>query len=204
MKAISAIATCGIALFLTMHLPAQANPAACAAIEDDASRLSCYDAHFAEENSGWKTTSKTDPLTDDIVLHASTNSEEPLTCNNGKYATLNLVCEASDLSFYVAHGCYAPGRQSSLAGFPNVVDIEYRLDDQKMKTRGPAPDYTDKAFGYWDTDTSNVWLNQIGDAEKMVIRFTPYRATPETLAFNLSGLQQLRTEFAKSCLDLSN
>lgn len=179
----------------------------CPLIDSDTERLACYDSYIPPRKAlsrdddisdfgSWTVTEKVDAFNDQTQITAYTDTVSGLGCNRLSGGALIIRCRGTELNMYVKHGCYAPGTRSGW------INVDQRVDGGAAITKNLYPDSTDRAFGEWNSRSAAIWLNQIGDGTKLLLRFTPYRETPETLEFDVTGIGAVRSRMSAQCIGI--
>lgn len=187
----------------------------CHRLTDDRERLICYDTISqrgaaktnpaeTDQNSGWMVDTIVDELTGKPRTVATTVSKEIIPCGGQGRAVMHARCEGGTVSIFINHGCYAPGVRTSPYGDQDMVEMKYRLDDNEAEMRWRWPDTTDRAFGTWTNKYSRYWIDALVGHERMLVRFTPYRETPVTMTFNITGADKVRKALTDACPGLAD
>lgn len=172
----------------------------CVKTKYDLVRLACYDRLFREpinqeEFGGWSINEDMDDLTGKPIVIASTAAANTMSCNPRFTAKLHLRCNGGEFSMFIHHGCYTPGKQDR-------VSIEYRLGEGSVLQRQTTTDNSNKAFGHWDTMSARRWLRALIGAERLTVRFTPYKESRETLVFDIRETDTARDRLKEICPDI--
>lgn len=175
----------------------------CKKIEDDVQRLECFDAKFGvsfpeEEtlNQGeWEKVVEISKLTDEKSVFLSLKSENDLL---GRFqgsgpATLHLRCLENTTSiFIVMNGHF-------LADIQGYGQVEYRIDNGTMRSRGFSESTDNEALGLWNGGQSIPFIKAFLGGRKLILRLTPYNQSPMTVEFNIAGIDDAIKELRETC-----
>ena len=172
----------------------QASGAECALIESSTKRLLCYDEIFMKEpeqsNSssigGWQVTEKTNPLDDSktvVLALMSTEGRNYL----GKYPVLIARCMSDKTEVYIGWNEFL-GSDSSR--------VTLRVGDEPARVERWSHSTDDRAtFAQSDIRL----LKQMLNADRLVAQVTPYRESPITAIFPLTGLSDAIKPLRETC-----
>ncbi len=177
----------------------------CIFVKSDTDRLSCYDeesgiklpSKAASIRSDWNVVTETSVLTDDKNVYISTNSKERIACgwaSNSSTATLLVRCQENTTAIYLRTDCHVAS-----SDYDNYGDITYRIDDLPAKTRGFSASSNNKALGLWSGGASIPFIKRLLGHDKLIMRFTPYSESPETVTFNIAGLNEKIKPLREAC-----
>ncbi|SMY06565.1 type VI secretion system-associated protein TagO [Flavimaricola marinus] len=188
------------ALFTTSS---QADPLDCHAIETDVERLSCYDretdrretTETTPDQSDWTVRTETSDFDDSTSVFLTTLSEERITCGFGgaQQLTLYARCMENTTSLIIATHCHVA------SGFQGYGDVEYRIDDAAVQTRGFTESTNNRSLGLWNGGRSIPFLQSMFDAETLLVRFTPFNENPVVARFPIAGLREAIAPLRESC-----
>jgi type VI secretion system protein VasI len=191
-------------LWLTLAMAAPSPMEVCASIDDETKRLACYDlvaksppdpapkptpksVHALDgPPGGWRVSSSTDPITDELIVTAILPPNDPQTFRRAP--SLVVRCRGESLDVYVL--------VEDFLGNRNDPEVTMRLDDRKPETQewGLSADFT-AVF-----HPAPVWLaRQFHVSKKLAFRVSPYSENPLTAVFDLTGYARVSAELGKAC-----
>lgn len=173
--------------------------AACAAVKNDVTRLSCFDqmasknglvettvATVAAGSGKWSTSTSSDPLTDKSVYLAFLDADQ----GRGKYGgKVDLVvrCKNNSTELYINWNSYL--------GL-DTTTVTHRVDKNKAITSS------------WDVSTDHkstfmrapvATLKQMLAGESFIANVTPYGESPVTAVFDIKGAEVALQDIRKGC-----
>lgn len=170
----------------------------CAAIQQPAKRLACYDGIAkslatpaqlgGKRGSGfgnWVHSERRDPLDDTLLITASLKSIEG-TMPNGDPVTLVLRCKKGDIEAITTWGVFL-GRK------PKII-TRYGKQEKTEDNWVPSADGT-AAFHL----VGQVFLREMSKVNRLVLRAFPFRDNPMTAVFDLAGLSAVKGALKKGC-----
>lgn len=177
----------------------------CVAIENDLDRLACYDratgrepetAVVADLGGNWSIRTDTSEFKDTSDVYMSVESEEPLSCgmfNTEQKARLILRCKENTTSLIIVTACHLA------SGFHGYGRVEYRIDDEKARSRNFDESTDNKALGLWNGGSSIPFIKQMFGHERALFRFTPFNESPVTARFDISGVETAIAPLREAC-----
>ncbi len=184
-----------------------ANSAAdCAKVLENSQRLSCYDHFFPRQAEGaaassdpkpaksWHSFSEPSSMTDTVSHWVASNSETPVKCNSHSPSdnlTMIISCHENKTNITIeGEGCYF----SKYWG-----KVEYRLDDQPMKTVRMIESNDNSALGLWGGKQSIPFVKSMLGASKIRLRIVPVSENSIETTFDLTGLSDVVAPVRKAC-----
>jgi len=197
-----ALLAAGLIIFAATARAGPTPPASCANLSDGRERLACYDDHFGvtvtkspPTPSKWRKQVKTNPLTDDTDVFLTLLSEEPVPGRFGSagFGTLHLRCMENTTAVQFAVGDHF------LASIQGYGRVEYRLDDQPMRSHRFRESTSHETLGLWSGREAIPFIKAMLGHDRMIVRITPFNESPKTMTFNISGLDADITELRDTC-----
>jgi type VI secretion system protein VasI len=173
--------------------------AKCAAIDNQVLRLSCYD-NLAQKygqvavtkststmaKGSWKTSSKTDPLTDKTIHFARVEAQEGRG-RNGDVVSLQVRCQDGTTEAYINWNSYLGMDQISVVSRiekAQPVKSTWFISTDRKASFMPQPVTTLKKFI---------------DANTYIVNLTPYGENPVTAIFDISNADEAFKDIRKAC-----
>ena len=188
-----------VGALLALTIPAAAaagNPEAalrrCATLDTDPERLACFDnvvAGLISDDSNWRVTDKSDPLTNQIVV---TITNHGISTGRGP-VFFSLRCRAGQTEAWVSINEYL-GNGSKDGGH----SVSYRIGDEIIYEDVYWPLSTDKKAVFF-AGKMNWLLRNLVTSDRLVLRTTPYNENPVTATFDLAGLQAVLDRIGDKC-----
>jgi hypothetical protein len=147
---------------------AQSTPQACAAIADDAERLSCYDAIFRIGDDGVE---EALVIESERLIPARPTGREP--------ATMIVACEASEVVVSFAFA----GQLVSNTG--DIAPVTFQVDQNATLVRTLAADSNNTSLRFAPGPESEGFLDSLAGGTNLRVRMTPVRQRPLTVTFRL-------------------
>jgi hypothetical protein len=162
---------------------AQTTGAACAAVDDDVSRLSCYDNLFRRGV----------PAGEGLSVSFESEQLIPARPPGRGPATFTVACTEKVLSVQFRFA----GQLLSATG--DFSPITFQIDQQTARTRtlNASPDNT--ALGFWTTGESNAFLASLDGGTNLAVRVTPLNYRSLSVRFSLAGVPEAFAPIRKAC-----
>lgn len=138
----------------------------------------------------WALSTETDIMTDVARLLAIVDSPSATSCRQP--ARLVLRCDNGTTAMYVSHGCYAPPTARN-----SLLTVQWRVDDGDVEDRDFQTSTNDQAFG--DFTGGQILIRGLFGAERLIVRFSPYRDPPVTIIFDVSGIDLAVRDLREAC-----
>lgn len=138
----------------------------------------------------WALSTETDIMTDVARLLAIVDSPSATSCRQP--ARLVLRCDNGATAMYVSHGCYAPPTARD-----SLLPVQWRVDDGDVEDRDFQTSTNDQAFG--DFTGGQFLIRDLFGAERLIVRFSPYRDPPVTIVFDVSGIDLAVRDLREAC-----
>jgi len=138
----------------------------------------------------WAMSTETDIMTDVARLLAIVDSPSATSCRQP--ARLVLRCDNGTTAMYVSHGCYAPPTARD-----SLLPVQWRVDDGDVEDRDFQTSTNDQAFGYFTG--GQLLIRDLFDAERLIVRFSPYRDPPVTIVFDVTGIDLAVRDLREAC-----
>lgn len=167
--------------------------AACALLDDAGNRLACYDALSVKlglrkgppKTEQWTVETKTDPLDDTSVVTAINSGEASRKTLRGP-PLLVLRAQNGRTEAYISWGEYLG--DSALVTL-RIGDAEAQTSQWSVSTDHTATFYPADAIAF---------IRQLAQAERLVAQVTPYSESPQTVIFQLAGIDTILDQLAKA------
>ena len=202
--------TATVALVLNIAVAGAAEPdkelGACAAVENGVKRLECYDALAKKRgvtpakakavevaSSGkWTTFKTTSKLDDSTNVTLRLEAEETIPNKLGlsrETPVLFISCRENTTLAYIDWGVFGI----------NETSMTHRVDKQKAQTRTWAISTDYEAVGRWSGGSSIPFIKSLFGHNQLLTQITPYGASPVTVTFEISGLEQAIKPLREEC-----
>ena len=147
----------------------------------------------------WDIESETSLLTDEKNVYITTESNESLACSrNQSKATLQISCRENVTFLVLVTDCHLTSSEYNSYG-----EITYRIDSMPARTKDFTKSTNNKALGLWEGWASLPLIRELvgsySSPKKLVMRFTPYGESSETITFNIRGLKEKIRPLAQAC-----
>ncbi|SIT22627.1 type VI secretion system protein VasI [Gemmobacter megaterium] len=133
-------------------------------------------------------------MTDTMSHWVAANSESAVKCNDhsrAKPMVMMISCYENTTSITIeGEGCFF----SKYWG-----KVEYRLDDQPMKTVRMTESNDNRALGLWSGKQSIPFVKSLLGATKIRLRILPVNEDSIETTFNLTGLSDALAPVRKAC-----
>lgn len=179
-----------------------ADVSTCIQIEGDLDRLACYDREAGrtpetvETQSGnWNVQIDRSEFKDTTDVYLNVLSEDPVSCGFSGASPINLVlrCQENTTSLILSTHCHVA------SGFSNYGRVEYRIDDQKVVSRNFDESTNNRSLGLWSGRQAIPAIKSMLNAQRLLVRFTPFNENPVTAAFPIAGLSEAISPLRESC-----
>lgn len=188
--------------FILIAFPAVAQDAGkeCAAMENAAKRLLCYDGIFrtsTKSSAGfgqWATTEETSKISDVKNVFLSVDSIEKLTGRFGRreHATLLIRCREKVTDLYITFGGHFMSSHRD-------GTVTYRVDKTPAKTKHMTNSGDHMALGLWSGTAAIPFIRELMTGTTLFLQATPMSESPVTAEFPLSGLQEAIKPLQAAC-----
>ncbi len=137
---------------------------------------------FATTANAWEISNYRSELTDEWNVVLTVDSKRALKCNyKGGHATLILQCVENKTSLFIDMGCFVTSNGS-------WGEVDYRIDKLPFKTR-KFGESTDKEALALSGAAARVVIKDMFGHNTFVARVTPYNKNPETMTFDIAGIE---------------
>jgi hypothetical protein len=126
-----------------------------------------------------------------VVLGADADSEVKGWLDK-KRPTLIVRCKEHRVEVYVVTGMAA---NVELGEFEQHT-VRIRLDSGSARTEKWSESSDDKALF---SPNGRRWFTRLAQANQMIFQFTPFKANPATVTFDLRGLHRYKDKITKAC-----
>lgn len=181
----------------------------CIEIDDDASRLACYDKSLgrqqatATENDiedieadtgNWDVRIDTSQMTDETNVFVSLSSNDIAYCSWGSEPVrLLLRCLENTTAAMFITSCHVT------SGHGGYGRITYRVDDRKPVMRSFEASTDNRALGLWSYRRARPFIDQLMGGNRLIMRFTPYSESPREVEFDISGIDEAIKPLRETC-----
>jgi type VI secretion system protein VasI len=173
----------------------------CGKIDDDLSRLACFDAlHVRVQGATsvpspakgvglWVVSGERSKIDDSPTVTALLAASQPIGIGYRQASpTIVARCKEGDIDVYIVWDVFiGTGDQQ--------VTMRLDSDDARVDTWSVSTDH--KATFY--AGDRNVLLEALTKAKKLVVRTTPFGESPVITTFNISGFANVRPAILKAC-----
>lgn len=196
-------------ILLAIHLVAvpahaQSTPEQCAAIDDGAERLICYDLiHRVERapvddpvQSEWNVRSDISRIDDSTNVFMNLQSSDSFRgrFRSGEaHATMYIRCQENTTSLYIVMGGH------HLADIQNYGRVTYRIDSDPAQHRSFTSSTDSQALGLWSGGNSIPFIRQMFGADNVLVQITPFSESSITVDFPVSGLEEAIAPLREAC-----
>jgi type VI secretion system protein VasI len=201
----SSFVAAGIGLLVTPCLaqlaPSRADIQTCGKIDDDLSRLACFDALHARVQGApsvsppvkgvglWEVSTGRSIIDDSTSVTALLTASQPVGTGYKKSSpTVVARCKEGDLDFYIVWGMF-------IGSSEHQVTMRLDADDARIDTWSVSTDH--KATFYSGKVT--VLFEALTKTKKLVVRTTPFGESPVMTSFDISGFANVRPAILKAC-----
>jgi type VI secretion system protein VasI len=135
------------------------------------------------------------PLTDDknVYLSLSSENELPGQFGDSGKADLLLRCRENTTSVVIVMN------DQFMASIQGYGKVEYRLDENPMKSVSMKESTDNKALGLWNGGQAIPFITTLLASEKLVLRATPFNQSAMTATFDLRGISNAIQELRETC-----
>lgn len=187
-----------------MPLHAQKTPEQCAAIDDGAERLICYDLiHRVERasvpdtlESEWRVRSETSRIDDSTNVYMTLQSSDTIPgrfSRGSAHATIYVRCLENTTSLYIVMGGH------HLADIQGYGRVTYRIDDAPAQSKNFSSSTDSQALGLWNGGSSIPFIRQLFGASNLLIQITPFSESPITVDFTVKGIEEAIAPLREAC-----
>ena len=181
--------------------PSRADIQTCGKIDDDLSRLACFDAlHVRVQGAPsvsppvrgvglWEVSTGRSQIDDSTSVTALLTASQPVgTGYRQPSPTVVAHCKEGDLDFYTVWDVFVGSGK-------HPVTMRLDADDARIDTWSVSTDH--KATFYSGKVT--VLFEALAKAKKLVVRTTPFGESPVMTSFDVSGFANVRPAILKAC-----
>jgi len=86
-----------------------------------------------------------------------------------------------------------------VASIQGYGKLEYRLDTDRMRAINTQESTNNKALGLWSGRRAIPFMKSLLGHHQLVVRATPYNASPVTITYAISGLENVIGDLRKTC-----
>ncbi len=213
-----------VAILLVLATPSFADE--CQSIADRDKRLDCYDTKAAAANAGsevnscspddtgkitctatttvaeapkskWKVDSRTSAMADTTDIFMTIESNENVLCQSFESTPgrifLMARCMENTTAVMIGGNCHLA------SGFQGYGDVEYRLDDTKVKTKGFDVSTDNQALGLWSGGQAIPFLEAMMEHDVLRMRFTPFGMSRVEVSFDIAGMDEDIKPLREAC-----
>ena len=197
-------AAASVFIALPAH-PEEPGIKACALIESNLDRLSCYDKLSGRTptvnvnqsaESPWNVRIETSKLTDLTNVFIQNSSRDDIEC--GRYsnspARLVLRCMDNVTTFYVSTDCHLTSSE-----YNNYGQVTYRIDDHPASKIDMVESTSNDSLGLWRGNRAIPFIKKMLGADTLLLQFTPYGQSPVLAEFNISDLDKAIAPLREAC-----
>lgn len=187
--------TAGLLFILSaagMH-PAAAGPLDCAAIEEAAARLSCFDAEYPramlrppEEATGkWRLQSAPSAVSSRTDHTISLASQSLVQCRwtDARPVELRIRCLSNVTSVFLETGCYMASGTNRADG-----DVAFQIDGGETRVARMTAGPDGRSLGFWSGDRAIPFIRALLGKSALGVRMTPHSDDPISAVFDLRGI----------------
>lgn len=183
---------------------AQSTPEECAAMDDSAKRLLCYDALFrigrvvtpsAPSARNWSVRTDTSRIDDSRSVFLSTGALDPYMDDYGtqRAPILTVRCMENTTSLIINFD----GDYMSDSRYWGPVLL--RVDDHPASEHDMQVSTDNHALGLWRGGAAIPAIKSLLGGERLLVRATPVSSSAITVEFNISGLDQVIAPLREAC-----
>ncbi|QHJ77040.1 MAG: hypothetical protein [Bacteriophage sp.] len=175
----------------------------CSKITTDAERLACFDSVYKTDNDtkhddskkNWHLVEDHSKLDDSVsyILIAISDEKVDETEGLGGYGSIGIACSKNTTRILFQAG------NQYLSDTGKYSRVSYRLDKEKFEKISMDVSEDGDALGLWSGAVSIPLIKKMFSHEKMVVEITPYRKTPVTMEFSISGLEEAIKPLRQAC-----
>ncbi|MEN0652416.1 MULTISPECIES: type VI secretion system-associated protein TagO [Hyphobacterium] len=148
----------------------------------------------ANRGRQWQSSTWRSELNDFQNYSLSLTSAAPVYDRYGRRYDVRLIlrCMENTTAMYVDAGDYL--------GL-DTISVQMRIGDGDAFTRRAAISTDRESFGFWNGGQSIpiIRMMMAEDADRMVFRYTPYSESPQTVTFDISGLDVRIVQLREAC-----
>ncbi|MDV6329028.1 type VI secretion system-associated protein TagO, partial [Idiomarina sp. Sol25] len=85
------------------------------------------------------------------------------------------------------------------SGYGSYGNVEYRVDENRAKTRGFDDSTNNKALGLWRGSQSIPMIKELFSSESLLVRFTPYGESAVSARFPISKIETAIKPLREAC-----
>ncbi|MDF2234845.1 type VI secretion system-associated protein TagO [Albimonas sp. CAU 1670] len=181
---------------------AMAEAADCASISQDLDRLACYDQESGRTPTpstamagAWRVDTSVSKFDDRTDVFLTVASEEIPHCSwnrEGEPVFLTIRCLENTTALVVDTPCHVTDNR-------NYGEVDMRADDEPTSTVRMRASTNNQALGLWTGGRAIPVVKRLIGKSTLLVRFTPYSHSAETLTFNISGLDTAIPRLRESC-----
>lgn len=199
LKAISAAA-------LALPLLAQASRAApedCAAIEEDAGRLACFDRAFPRQveptaggGGSWRLTSSPSILPNRTDRTASLASQNQVQCRwkAPRPVEMRIQCRNDVTSIAFETGCYMTS-----STYRNYGNVSYSIEAGQSGVAAMSAGPDDRSLGLWSGELAIPFIKELLGRPSLSVTMTPFGDEPLTATFEIGGIDEAVRTVREEC-----
>lgn len=175
---------------------------ACTKIEDNISRLNCYDdiarpTDVVASPGDWKTVTRLSKIDDTqnvfVSLESTNDVSSKYRSGDAGPALLTLRCVENTTSLHIRMNNHF---LADSGGF-GVVTYRIERDDAKKKTFKESTD--NSVLGLWNGGQSIPFIKALFGRSELLMQVTPFSESPEIAEFNITGIEDAVAPIRKSC-----
>jgi len=173
----------------------------CGKIDDDLSRLACFDALHARVQGPltvpspakgvglWVVSSERSKIDDSMTVTALITTSQPVAIGYKQVSpTVVARCKEGEIDFYINWGMF-------IGVGDRPVTMRLDTDDARTDTWSVSTDYTATFYA----GDRNVIFEALTKAKKLVVKTTPSGENPVITTFNVAGFANVRPAILKAC-----
>lgn len=145
--------------------------------------------------SNWRVARGQSSIDDSPIVEISVGSNNNLPARFGSRgpATLSLRCQENTTSATIRLNGHF------MADIQNYGRVTYRVDDRQAKTIRMQESTNNEWLGLWRGGQSIPFIRELIDADRLVIRATPFNENPMEATFTITGLDHHLPELRRAC-----
>lgn len=176
----------------------------CAAIDDSAGRLICYDLLFRVDRTealqstqtNWKNRTDTSRIDDSTNVFLSLRSSDDFPSRFGggmEHGYMLVRCMENTTTVYFSMG------EHHLADLQSYGRVTYRIDSAPAQSRRFLESTDNRALGLWNGGSSIPFIQELFGAENLLVQITPYGESAITVDFPIAGLEEAIKPLREAC-----
>lgn len=192
-----------VTLFACVGAYAQDSAEQCAAIDDGAERLICYDLLFRVDReievspakSNWEVRTETSRIDDSTNVFLTVQSSDTFLDRFGGAGRGYMLvrCMENTTTVYFSMGDH------HLADLQGYGEVTYRIDSAPAQSRRFRESTDNRALGLWNGGSSIPFIRELFGAQNLLVQITPYGESAITVDFPIAGLEEAIIPLREAC-----